>query len=296
MEVTDVSDQHWIQHAIQPKGGLGKSSQSIRTGHDGVMQINQLFSLDGKVAIVTGGSRGIGKMIATGLVTNGVRTYITARKAEACDETAAELSEIGHCVSIPADLSTEDGLASFLSAFATYEDRVDILVNNAGAAWGAPLGEFPDHGFSKVLDINLKAPFMLTQALLEQLKEGATPQDPSRVIMIGSIDGLRVPTGDNFSYSASKAGIHMLARHLGRFVVGDNITVNSIAPGPFESKMMAYRLADPDDRRQVEDANPRGRIGTPEDVAGTVIFLASRAGAFITGAVIPVDGGISTLN
>lgn len=264
--------------------------------HDLEMQINELFSLDGKVAIVTGGSRGIGEMIATGLVANGVRTYITARKAEACDATAAALSEFGHCVSIPADLSTEEGLASFMTAFLTYEDRVDILVNNAGAAWGAPLGEFPDHGFSKVLDINLKAPFMLTQALLPQLKVGATHADPSRVIMIGSIDGLRVPVGDNFSYSASKAGIHMLARHLGRFVVGEHITVNSIAPGPFESKMMAYRLADPEDRKQVEAANPRGRIGSPEDVAGTVIFLASRAGAYITGAVIPVDGGISTLN
>ncbi len=269
---------------------------SIGAGQDGCMQINDLFSLSGKVAIVTGGSRGIGQMIATGLVANGVRTYITARKADACDATAAELSEIGHCVSIPADLSTEEGLDSFLTAFQSYEDRVDILVNNAGAAWGAPLGEFPDHGFSKVLDINLKAPFMLTQALLPHLKVGATAEDPSRVIMIGSIDGLRVPVGDNFSYSASKAGIHMLARHLGRFVVGDHITVNSVAPGPFQSKMMAYRLADPDNRRLVAAANPRGRIGTPEDVAGTVIFLASRAGAYITGAVIPVDGGISTLN
>lgn len=260
------------------------------------MSTESLFSVAGKVAIVTGGSRGIGEMIATGLVANGARTYITARKAEDCDATAARLAEVGHCVSIPADLSTEEGLASFVERFTALEDRVDILVNNAGAAWGAPLGEFPDHGFTKVLDINVKAPFMLTQALLPQLRVGATAEDPSRVIMIGSIDGIRVPVGDNFSYSASKAGIHMMARHLGRFVVGDHITVNSIAPGPFESKMMAYRLADPENRRLVESANPRGRIGSPHDVAGTVIFLASRAGAYITGAVIPVDGGISTLN
>lgn len=260
------------------------------------MSSDSLFSVAGKVAIVTGGSRGIGEMIATGLVANGVRTYITARKAADCDATAARLAEFGHCVSIPADLSTEEGLSSFVERFTALEDRVDILVNNAGAAWGAPLGEFPDHGFTKVLDINVKAPFMLTQALLPQLRVGATAEDPSRVIMIGSIDGLRVPVGDNFSYSASKAGIHMMARHLGRFVVEDHITVNSIAPGPFESKMMAYRLADPENRKLVEGANPRGRIGSPQDVAGTVIFLASRAGAYITGAVIPVDGGISTLN
>jgi NAD(P)-dependent dehydrogenase (short-subunit alcohol dehydrogenase family) len=160
---------------------------------------------------------------------------------------------------------------------------------------GAPLGEFPEIGFDKVLDINVKAPFMLTQALLAQLKAGATAEDPARVIMIGSIDGIRVPVGDNYSYSASKAGIHMMARHMAAHLVRDNITINSIAPGPFESKMMAYRLDDPDSRRMVEQSVPRRRIGSPEDIAGTVIFLASRAGAFTTGSVIPVDGGISTL-
>lgn len=259
------------------------------------MKIDELFSVRGKVAVVTGGSRGIGRMIASGLVANGVRTYITARKAEACDATAAELSEHGDCISIPADLSTVEGVEGFVAAFGEREDHLDILVNNAGAAWGAPLGEFPELGFDKVMAINVKAPFLLTQALLPHLRARATADDPARVIMIGSIDGLRVPVGDNFSYSASKAGIHMLARHLGAFVVGDHITVNSIAPGPFESKMMEYRLGDPESRRQIEAANPRGRIGTPEDVAGTVIYLASRAGAFTTGVVIAVDGGISQL-
>jgi NAD(P)-dependent dehydrogenase (short-subunit alcohol dehydrogenase family) len=259
------------------------------------MKIDELFSVQGKVAVVTGGSRGIGYMIASGLVTNGVRTYITARKADACDAAAAELSAHGECISIPADLSTADGVEGFVTAFGEREDHLDILVNNAGAAWGAPLGEFPEHGFDKVMAINVTAPFLLTQALLPLLSAEATSDDPARVIMIGSIDGLRVPAGDNFSYSASKAGIHMLARHLGAFVVGDHITVNSIAPGPFESKMMEYRLGDPESRRQIEAANPRGRIGTPEDVAGTVIYLASRAGAFTTGVVIPVDGGISQL-
>lgn len=261
----------------------------------GALSLGDLFGLDGKVAVVTGGSRGIGFMIASGLVANGVRVYITARKAEACDAAAAELSEHGECISFPADLSTEEGLASFVAAYTEREDHLDILVNNAGAAWGADLGEFPEIGFDKVLDLNVKAPFMLTQALLPQLKAAATAEDPARVIMIGSIDGIRVPVGNNYSYSASKAGVHMIARHIAAHLVGDHITINSIAPGPFESKMMAYRLDDPDSRRMVEASVPRKRIGSPQDIAGTVIFLASRAGAYTTGAVIPVDGGISTL-
>jgi NAD(P)-dependent dehydrogenase (short-subunit alcohol dehydrogenase family) len=259
------------------------------------LALGNLFGLDGKVAVVTGGSRGIGFMIASGLVANGVRVYITARKADACDAAAAELSQQGECISFPADLSTEQGLASFVAALAEREPRIDILVNNAGAAWGAPLGEFPDIGFDKVLDLNVKAPFMLTQALLPQLRAAATPDDPARVIMIGSIDGIRVPVGDNYSYSASKAGIHMMARHMASHLVREHITINSIAPGPFESKMMAYRLDDPESRRMVEASVPRKRLGSPQDIAGTVIFLASRAGAYTTGSVIPVDGGISTL-
>jgi len=258
------------------------------------LALASLFGLDGKVAVVTGGSRGIGYMIASGLVANGVRTYITARKAEACDAAAAELSEFGECISIPADLSTSEGVASFVAAFTERESRLDILVNNAGAAWGAPMGEFPEGGFDKVLAINVKAPFMLTQALLPQLRAGATAEDPARVIMIGSIDGIRVPIGDNYSYSASKAGVHMMARHMASHLVAEHITVNSIAPGPFESKMMAYMLEDPESRRMVAESVPRGRIGSPEDIAGTVIFLASRAGAYTTGAVVPVDGGAST--
>ena len=261
--------------------------------------VANLFGLDGKVAVVTGGSRGIGYMIAAGLVSNGVKVYITARKAEACDAAAAELSglsEVGECVSIPADLSTQEGIDTLVAAIGENEDRVDLLVNNAGAAWGAPLGEFPDVGFDKVMNINVKAPFMLTQALLPLLEAGATADDPGRVVMIGSIDGIRVPIGDNYSYSAAKAGIHMLARHLGAHLVGRDITVNSIAPGPFESKMMAYMLEDDESRRMVEDSVPRKRVGSAADIAGTVIFLASRAGAYTSGAVIPVDGGISTLN
>jgi len=193
------------------------------------MDLTKLFDVSGKVAIVTGGSRGIGEMIAEGLVTNGVRTYITARKAEACDATAARLSEIGECISIPADMSSADGLAAFVTEFTKHEDKLHILVNNAGAAWGAPLGEFPEVGFDKVMNINVKAPYMLTQALLTQLTAAATAEDPGRVIMTGSIDGIRTPIGDNFSYSASKAAIHMLARHMAKFMTDRNITVNCIA-------------------------------------------------------------------
>ncbi len=274
------------------------SDTNYRSAGSNDLELASLFGLAGKTAVVTGGSRGIGYMIAAGLVTNGVNVFITARKAADCDAAAAELdamSDSATCTSIPADLADEAGLASFVSTLREHTDSVDILVNNAGAAWGAPLGEFSEQGFDKVMDINVKAPFMLTQELLPELERNATPDDPGRVIMIGSIDGIRVPMGDNFSYSASKAGIQMLARHLAGHLVGRNLTVNSIAPGPFESKMMAYMLADDDSRRMVEGNVPRGRIGSAADIAGTVIFLASRAGAFTTGAIVPVDGGISTI-
>ncbi|MEM9653532.1 MAG: SDR family oxidoreductase [Actinomycetota bacterium] len=256
--------------------------------------MSELFDVSGKVAVVTGGSRGIGEMIAEGLVENGVRTYITARKAEACDATAERLSEKGECHSVPADLSTEEGIAAVTEVINQNEDRLDILVNNAGAAWGAPIGEFPAGGFDKVLNINVKAPFMLTQALLPKLQASASADDPARVIMTGSVDGMTVPFGDNFSYSASKAGIHMLARHMAHFLNTEHITVNCIAPGPFQSKMMGYMLDDPQSRAGVEKVVPLRRIGRPDDVAGAVIFLSSRAGSYLTGAVIPVDGGLST--
>ncbi|NNF53748.1 MAG: SDR family oxidoreductase [Acidimicrobiales bacterium] len=256
------------------------------------MDLNELFSVQGKTAIVTGGSRGIGYMIATGLLSAGARVYITARKAAACDAAAEELSELGECVSLPADLSTSEGMSSFVAAFNQTEDKLHILCNNAGANWVAPLGDVPEEGFDKVIDINLKSPFFLTQALLPNLKAAATPQDPARVIMTGSINGIAVPWVDNFSYSASKAGLHMIARHMGQRLAKDHITVNSIAPGPFESKMMAAAL-EGDGKAMVEGMIPLGRIGSPEDMAGTVLWLCSRAGAYITGTVIPIDGGVT---
>lgn len=256
--------------------------------------IEELFGVKGKVAVVTGGSRGIGRMIAEGFVRNGVRVYITARKAEACDRAAAEMTEFGDCISIPADLATAEGIERFAGDVAGREDRLDIVVNNAGASWGAPIDEFPESGFDKVLAINVKAPFMLTQALLPNLRAAATADDPARVIMVGSIDGLHVASTDTFSYSASKAGIHHMARHMAHRLHTDHITVNCIAPGPFDSKMMAFLLDDPDTRATIARSVPLGRIGHPDDMAGVAIYLASRAGSYLTGAVIPVDGGIAT--
>ena len=206
------------------------------------LAINDLFSVAGKVAIVTGGSRGIGRMIAEGFVENGVRTYITARKADACAETAAELSKKGECIALPADLSTKEGREAFVAEITAREAKIDILVNNAGAAWGAPFEEYPDEGYDKVMDINVKAIFTLTRDLMPLLKQGASQQNPSRVINIGSIDGLRVSTMDNFAYGASKAAVHFLTKNLALRLGPKGVTVNAIAPGAFQSNMMNATL------------------------------------------------------
>lgn len=251
-----------------------------------------LFSIDGKTALVTGGSRGIGKMIATGFVEAGAKVYIAARKHAASEETAAELSKIGECIALAADLSTEEGCRGLADEIAGREEKLDILVNNAGATWAVPIEEFGDAAWDRALDVNVKGVFHMTRFLMGRLRAAATPEDPARVINIGSIDGLRVPRMDTYSYSASKAAVHMLTRHLAAKLAPD-VTVNAIAPGPFESKMMAETLRSFGD--QIVSSNPLRRIGRPDDMAGTAIFLASRAGSYLTGAVIPVDGGISTL-
>jgi len=253
--------------------------------------MNNLFTLTGKAALVTGGSRGIGEMIATGFVTNGVKTYISSRKAADCDATAARLSEQGECISIPADLSTRDGIAQLVNEIASREDRLDILVNNAGATWGAPIEDFPEDGWDKVMGINLKSPFFLAQALLPLLEKAASHDDPARIINIGSIDGLHVNKLQTFSYGPSKAGMHHLTRTLAAHLASRHINVNAIAPGPFESKMMAHTLKTAGE--QIVAMVPRKRIGVPEDMAGAAIFLASRASAYVTGVVLPVDGGIT---
>jgi len=252
---------------------------------------SELFDVAGKTVVVTGGSRGIGRMIAAGFVSGGARVYISARKAEQCDATAAELSKDGECISIPADLSTEEGCHALAGAIGERESAVHVLVNNAGATWGAPLEEFPDSGFDKVMNVNVKGVFHLTRLLLPQLRAAASADDPARVINIGSVDGIKVPMTENFSYSASKSAVHMLTRHLAKSLAPDSITVNAIAPGPFESKMTAFALGNEAGRELMASAIPLKRIGRPDDMAGTAIFLASRAGSYLTGTVIPVDGG-----
>jgi len=255
-------------------------------------RVSDLFSINGKTALVTGGSRGIGAMIARGYVEAGAKVYISSRKKEVCDEVAAELSKVGTCVSLPADLSNEAACNQLAAEIAERESSLHVLVNNAGATWGAPLAEFPADAWDKVLDLNVKAPFFLTRALLPLLEAAATPDDPARVINIGSIDGIQVPMLETYSYSSSKAAIHQLTRHLARNLGRKNITVNAIAPGPFESKMMAATLRD--FGADIARSSPLNRIGRPDDMAGAAIFLASRAGAYVTGAVLPVDGGIAT--
>ena len=252
--------------------------------------MKDLFDVSGKIALVTGGSRGIGEMIAEGFVANGVKTYISSRKADACNATAARLSEDGECISIPADLSTTDGINALADEIKSREQALDILVNNAGATWGASIDEFPEAGWDKIMDINVKGPFFLTQALLPLLEAAATAEDPARIINVGSIDGLNVNKLPTFSYGPSKAALHHLTRTLASHLADRHITANAIAPGPFPSKMMAHTLDTMGEK--IRQGVPLKRIGEPADMAGTAIYLASKAGAYVSGVVIPVDGGI----
>ena len=256
------------------------------------MKIEDLFSIRGKVAIVTGGSRGIGEMIARGYVENGARVYITSRNAAVCDGLAANLSKIGECISIPADLSKMDDLERFAVTFEAREDKLDILVNNAGASWGAKFGEFPESGWDKVMDLNAKSIFFLTQRLLGRLEAAGTSEAFARVINIGSIDGLHIADYESYSYAASKAAVHHMTRMMAKHLGAKHIAVNAIAPGYFPSKMTAGLGADVETASLA--ATPLQRRGEPEDMAGIAIYLASRASAYVTGAVIPVDGGYGT--
>ena len=260
--------------------------------HMSDIDVSSLFSLSGKVALVTGGSRGIGRMIAEGYLQAGAKVYISSRKKEACDGTAEELSSVGTCVSLPADVSTSEGRAALVKELGTREQSLHILVNNAGANWGAPYGEFPEKGFRKVIDLNLIAVFFLTRDLTPMLERSGSVDDPARVINVGSMDGIHVPTiipTGVFAYSSSKAGVHHLSKSLAIELGPRHITVNAIAPGYFESRMTAGVLREHGDA--IKEACPLHRIGRSEEMAGVAIYLASRAGAYTNGAVIPVDGG-----
>ncbi len=252
--------------------------------------MSRLFSLEGRVALITGGSRGIGRMIAAGFLQQGARVYISARKAAACDATAAELSQIGPCVSLPADVSSAAGIAGLVAAFGAREQKLDILVNNAGAAWGAPFDEFPESGWDKVVDLNLKSPFFLTQALHAQLKAGAAGGQAAKVINIASIDGQTVNPQETYSYAASKSGLIHLSKRMALRLIQDNIVVNAICPGAFASEMNK-------DARDHGDAVaariPARRVGVDDDMAAAAIYLASRAGDYVVGTTLTVDGGVN---
>lgn len=256
--------------------------------------LRRLFGLERKTAIVTGGGQGIGQMIARAFVEVGARVYVASRKLDQCEDAARELSGIGECFALPADLSTEAGCRALADAYLERESSLSILVNNAGANWAAPYAEYPDSAWDRVLNLNVKGSFTLTKFLTPALAAAASPDDPARVINIGSIHGLHVPeaTLEVYAYAASKAAVHHLTPVLAKKLGPQHITVNALAPGPFESRMMRATL----ERMGAELAamSPLGRIGRADDIGGAAVFLASRAGAYVTGAVIPVDGGIAT--
>ncbi|KAI0068312.1 NAD-P-binding protein [Artomyces pyxidatus] len=263
------------------------------------LDVHSLFNVKGKVVLVTGGSRGIGKMIATGFVKNGAKVYISSRSAKDCQSTADELTALGPgaCVPLPADIQKLSEVARLVAELAKRETALHVLVNNAGATWGADIDSYPDDGFAKVMSLNVHRVFTLTQQCLPLLRAGAAQggrddkayRDPARIINIGSVEGLGVPDHETYAYSASKAALHHLSRHLAGRLGVEGITSNTIACGPFESKMMAHTLNTMKDI--IVDRIPLSRIGTPEDVAGTALFLSSRAGAYVNGATIAVDGG-----
>jgi len=251
--------------------------------------MEDLFSLQGRTALVTGGSRGIGRMIAAGYLARGARVYISSRKAEACDAAAAELSALGKCVSLPADVSTLAGAQALAAAYAAHEPTLDILVNNAGAAWAEPFDQFPEKGWDKVVDLNLKAPFFLTQALIGPLRAAAA-QRLAKVIHIASIDGVSVNPLETYSYAASKAGLIHLTRRMALRLVQDGIVVNAIAPGAFASDMNRDAR---DHADAVAQRIPARRIGRDEDMAAAAIYLAARSGDYVVGHTLVVDGGVT---
>ncbi|MFT5202341.1 MAG: NAD(P)-dependent dehydrogenase (short-subunit alcohol dehydrogenase family) [Candidatus Aldehydirespiratoraceae bacterium] len=258
-------------------------------------RLTSLFGLEGRRAVVTGGSRGVGRMIAEGLLDAGCEVIITARKVEQVTQAADEMSAKGTVIAVPSDLSTDKGIEHLANAVAERWDSLDILINNAGASWGEEIESYPTSGWDKVMNVNVKGVFFLTQKLLPLLRAAASPEHPARVINTGSVNGLTPPDSNAFAYSSSKAAVHMLTKHLAKELAPDHITVNAIAPGPFDSAMMAFVLDDPSSRESMARGVPLGRVGKPDDMAGVAIYLASAAASYVTGAIVPVGGGLSTI-
>ncbi len=251
--------------------------------------MNDLFSLQGRTALITGGSRGIGRMIAAGFLRQGAKVYISARHADVCEATARELSALGTCIALPADIATSEGVAALAAAFLAREEALHILVNNAGAAWGAPFDAFPEKGWDKVVDLNLKTPFFLTQALHDALKAGAVRQ-PAKVLNIASIDGQSVNPQETYSYAASKGGLIHLTKRMALRLIEDGIVVNAICPGAFASEMNRDAR---DHGDEIAKRIPARRIGVDDDMAAAAVYLASRAGDYVVGTTLTVDGGVN---
>ena len=257
------------------------------------MNLQSLFSLEGKTALVTGGSRGVGAMIAEGLVAAGCRVYISSRTAHDCEQTAERLSHYpGGCIPLPADISSMDGIKALVASLSEREDSVEILVNNAGAAWGEPFEKFPEKGWDKVMNLNVKSVFFLTQKMMPLLKQSATAEDPARIINITSVLGARSDPMMAYSYCASKAALAQMTRNLAHDLAGDNITVNGISPGFFPSQMTAHIMEDEEANREILGKARFKRYGKVEELAGLSIYLCSRSGAYVTGDIIAVDGGM----
>ncbi|AWB92203.1 SDR family oxidoreductase [Aeromicrobium chenweiae] len=256
--------------------------------------MTDLFSVAGKTVLITGGSRGIGATAARGYVEAGAHAIVSSRNADACERTADALSALGRCTAAPADVSTPDGVRALVEAVdRVAEGKLDILLNNAGVTWGAPLEDFPRKGWDKVLATNLTAVFQLTVAMLPALRRSASAANPARVISVGLVDGLRVSPFDNFSYGASKAGVHLLTRHLASTLADEHVLVNAIAPGAFRSDMTAFALDDEAAHAEIVAGIPLSRVGAADDIVGALLYLSSPASAYVTGTVLPVDGGVS---
>ena len=263
------------------------------------MDIQTLFGLDGKVALVTGGATGIGRMAAEALMRAGATVLIASRKGDACEAVASELNALGasgKVVGFAGDVGTEEGVDALVAAVKSHTDKLDILMNNAGITWGAPLGEFPFKAWSKVMDVNVAGMFDLTQKLLPMLNASGTVDDPSRVINVGSVMGEREMGDGAYSYSMSKAAVHHMTKILGKELAGHAITVNALAPGPFVSRMTAFATHDTNMREKVGKDVPLKRVGRDEDIGGCMLFLCGRGGAYVTGAIIPVTGGINVMS